>query len=259
MNLAKSLLTELAKDGVLISHQISSFNDFVQRRLQKTVNEISSIKIELPTGEELKIKLGRIRLEPPQIRESDGSVRDLQPHEARLRNLTYSSPLFIEMTPVFEGREHSTEWVEIGEIPIMVGSCLCQMSKMNAEDKIKAGEDPMDMGGDFIINGTERAIILSEEIAANRLILQKKGEEISARINSEAFGFVQRHLFYRNPDGIINAEFASLAKLPVPIIVLMKALGMESDKEVIDAINLAESDMEDVFINIYDTQITSKN
>lgn len=251
-------MNELSKDGVLISHQISSFNDFVQRRLQKTVNEISSIKIELPTGEELKIKLGRIRLESPQIRESDGSVRDLLPHESRLRNLTYASPLFLEMTPVFEGREHSTEWVEVGEIPIMVGSCLCPLSKMNSEERIQAGEDPNDFGGYFIINGTERVVILSEEIAANRLILQKKGEEVSARINSEAMGFVQRHIFYRNPDGIINAEFASLAKLPVPIVVLMKALGMESDKEVIETINVSEADMEDIFINIYDTQITSK-
>ncbi|MFH1127435.1 MAG: DNA-directed RNA polymerase subunit B'' [archaeon] len=259
MKIAKSYMDEYAKNKGLISHQIDSYNDFIQRRLQKTINEIGKIIIELPTGEELIIRLGKVSIERAQINEADGSVRAILPHEARLRNLTYSTPIFVEMTPVFEEREHDTEVVEIGEIPIMVKSILCPLSRMTDEELIEAGEDPYDLGGYFIVNGTERVIVLSEEIAPNKLILQKKGEEITSRINCEKSGYVQRHVFERSPEGIITAKFANLVKTPIPIIVLMKALGLETDKEVIESIGTKEEDIEDIYINIYDTQIANRD
>lgn len=258
-SLIKGFLNEYAARGGLIAHQIVSYNDFVARRIQKTINEISKISIELPTGEMLIIKLGKAHVEGPQIKEADGSVREILPMEARLRNLTYSSPIYVEMTPVFEEREHDTEVVEIGEIPIMVKSVLCPLSKMTREELIKAGEDPYDPGGYFIINGTERVLILSEEIAPNKLILQRRGEVITARINSEKGGYVQRHLFERKLEGTIVARFANLIKSPVPVVVLMKALGMEKDSEIIDAIAKTEDEREAVYINLYETQITSVN
>lgn len=258
MDIAKSYLEEYSKNNGFIAHQIESYNDLIHRRLQKTINDIGKITIELPTGEELVIKLGKISIERAQINEADGSVKAIYPQEARLRNLTYSTPIFVEMTPIFEEREHDTEIVEIGEIPIMVKSDLCPLSKMTAEELIKAGEDPEDFGGYFIVNGTERAIVLSEEIAPNKLILQKKGEEITARINCEKSGYVQRHVFERIPEGIITAKFANLVKTPIPIIVLMKALGLETDKEVIEAIGTSEEDIEDIYINIYDTPIANR-
>ena len=258
MDIAKSYLEEYSKNKGFIAHQIDSYNDFIERRLQKTVDEISKITIELPTGEELIIKLGKVSIERAQINEADGSVRAIHPSETRLRNLTYSTPIFVEMTPVFEEREHDTETVEIGELPIMVKSCLCPLSKMTKSELINAGEDPDDLGGYFIVNGTERVIVLSEEIAPNKLILQKKAEEITARINCEKSGYIQRHVFERCPEGIITAKFANLVKTPIPIIVLMKALGLETDKEVIEAIGTQEEDIEDVYINIYDTQIANR-
>ncbi len=258
MEIVKSFVDEMAQNKKFVAHQIESYNDFVKRRLQETVNDIGKITIELPTGEELYIKLGKISLGSPQTREADGSVREILPLEARIRNITYSSPLFVEMTPVFEGREHSTEEVEIGEIPIMAQSALCKLSRMTRGELIDAGEDPNDSGGYFIINGTERVLILSEEIAPNRLILQKDADEITARLDAEKGGYTQRHAFRRTPEGIIDVGFASLSSNPVPIVVLLKALGFESDKEVLDAITDKEDEMEDVFINLYDARLNNK-
>lgn len=256
--LARSFLEYYADAGGLVAHHIDSFNDFIHRRIQKTVNEIGKITVELPTGEVLVIKLGRAHIEKPQIREADGSVREVLPMEARLRNLTYAAPLFVEMTPVFEEREHDTEVVEIGEVPVMVKSDLCPLSKMSREELIAAGEDSDDPGGYFIINGTERVLILSEEIAPNKLILQRRNGQIVARINSERAGYVQRHIFERRADGVVNARFANLIKAPVPVVVLMKALGMAKDADIIDAVAKTPYEKGAVFINIYENQITSQ-
>ncbi|NOR85823.1 DNA-directed RNA polymerase subunit B'' [archaeon] len=259
MDVVKSFLEEMLDNGAFVAHQIESYNDFVQRKLQETVNDIGKITIELPTGEELYIKLGKISLGSPQVREADGSVREITPQEARLRNLTYASPLFIEMTPVFENREHNAEEVEIGEIPIMVSSVLCKTSRMTKEERIASGEDFNDAGGYFIVNGTERVLILSEEIASNKLILQKDADKVTARFDASRGGYTQRHIFERTPESMLEIGFASLATNPVPVVVLMKALGLESDKEVLDAITDKEDEMEDVFINLYETSINNKD
>ena len=70
-------------------------------------------------------------------------------------------------------------------MPIMVRSERCNLhakhiagdrvlSPTSAEDKVtcellrKKGEDPLDPGGYFIINGTERVLISMEDLAPNR-------------------------------------------------------------------------------------------
>jgi DNA-directed RNA polymerase II subunit RPB2 len=53
-----------------------------------------------------EIKFGQIYLSRPTVTEADGTVVPVFPQEARLRNLTYSAPLYIEMKKrVLIGRE----------------------------------------------------------------------------------------------------------------------------------------------------------
>jgi DNA-directed RNA polymerase beta subunit len=53
-------------------------------------------------------------------------------------------------------------------MPVMVKSKICPLSNMSQQELMEAGEDPDDPGGYFIINGTERILVLVEEIAQNR-------------------------------------------------------------------------------------------
>ena len=257
MSLGRSYLRYLLQERGLVKHQLDSYNEFVTKRLQKIIEEIDKIPIELPTGEELYIKLGKVMVGEPQIRESGGNIEPILPHEARMRNLTYAAPVFVEMTHVFEDVEYGTEVVEIGEIPVMVKSVLCPLSKMSRDELIKAGEDPDDPGGYFIINGTERVVILSEEVASNRLILQKKRDEYYARINSERRGFIQKHIFERRQDGILTTRLTGVQQ-PVPMVVIMKALGLESDKEIIDEVGASDDEIESVYLNIYGVEVASR-
>jgi DNA-directed RNA polymerase beta subunit len=89
--------------------------------------------------------------------------------EARIRNLTYYAPLWLEMTPVElnEGVEipGETANVYIGRLPVMLKSNKCLLAQMSSQELVEIGEDPSDPGGYFIINGSERVLVTQEDLA----------------------------------------------------------------------------------------------
>jgi len=255
-----TLLDTFTKEKGLVRFQIDSYNDFVTRRIPKVLSEIGTIKPEVPELGEFKIKLGEFKIGEPQVKEADGSVRPILPLEARIRNLTYSAPMFIEMTPVLNNIESDTIVVNFGDLPVMVKSKICPLSTMSKQELIENGEDPEDAGGYFIINGTERILVLVEEIASNRIITAKVGSgNITdiARIHSEKDGYIQRHLLERKADGSITISFANVNKLPVAI--LLKALGLESDKNLVNTISLDPQIQEEFYANLYEIDVGTKH
>ena len=88
-------------------HNIKSFNKFIKYGMQRVVDEVGEIVPDiLPIGvRDLKIKLGKIWVEKPMIKEADGSRRKIYPMEARMRNLTYEAPILLEMSIVQGGEE----------------------------------------------------------------------------------------------------------------------------------------------------------
>ena len=237
----------------LVKHQIESYNRFVEERIQAILNEVGSIEPELPDGEDLVIKIVNVDIKRPKIHEADGSVREITPREARMRDLTYSSEIKVEMTPIFEGVKQDTEEVTIGEIPVMVGSDLCWTSEWDEEEMRAHGEDPEDPGGYFLINGAEKTLIAMEELANNKPVYQQDGEEEKCRINSENEGYVQRHVLRRDED-IVNISFANVKKTPA--IALVRALGFETDKEIVESIG--EEYSSDVYLNLYEVDASNQ-
>ncbi len=248
----KELLHSFKKSVGFVDHQIKSFNEFVDFRLQKIIDEIGEIQLETPELAEFKIKLGKVRLPTPSVKEADGAVRGITPMEARVRDLTYGSPIFVEMIPVINGVEQEMQEVKLGDLPIMLKSKLCVLNDKDENELAELGEDHNDPGGYFIINGTERVIVLVEEVLSNSPIIEIKNEIETARINSEAAGFVQRHLIERK-GGIITISFANLKKLP--IVVLLRALGMKIDKEIIENISADRMAMQEIYFNLYEFDV----
>lgn len=93
----------------LVSQQLDSFDEFVSSTMQELIAENSLITLDqnLPQSEDdpdspvlrrYEIKFGSVLLSRPSMTEGDGGALQLYPQEARLRNLTYSSPMFVEMT-----------------------------------------------------------------------------------------------------------------------------------------------------------------
>jgi DNA-directed RNA polymerase subunit B len=250
-----SLLDKFAREKGFVRYQIDSYNDFITRRIPKVLSEIKEIKPEVPELGELKIKLGEFKIGEPRVREADGSERPILPMEARIRNLTYASPMYVEMTPILNGVESESAMIHFGDMPTMVKSKICPLSRMSTQELIEAGEDPDDPGGYFIINGTERILVLVEEIAPNRVICERVdsgGITEIARIHSEKEGYVQRHLIERRRDGIFTISFANIMKLP--IVTILKALGLEKDRDIILAVSDDPEIQEEFQINLFESE-----
>ena len=156
----------------LAEHHFRSFNAFLDRGMQEVVDEKATIETDIgdKEGEEpVFVELGDIRIVTPRVREADGSEELLYPQEARLRNITYSAPVFMEMAVVKGGEEEEERVVDqtetkIGRMPIMVGSRKCNIANFTREELIDIGEDPADPGGYFIVNGSERVLMTSEDL-----------------------------------------------------------------------------------------------
>ena len=127
--------------------------------------------IETPTRYQLKFE--QIYLARPTHWEQDGSASPLMPNEARLRNLTYSAPLYVDVlkSEWRDGeerpRESKHEKLFLGKIPIMLRSQFCLLSGLNDHELTELNECPLDPGAYFIINGSEKVLIAQEKMGTN--------------------------------------------------------------------------------------------
>jgi len=179
-----------------------------------------------------------LRIGPPSVKEADGSRRAIFPREARLRNLTYSAPLFLELIPVVDDIEEESVEAYVGELPVMLKSNICPLSRMTNEELIELGEDELDPGGYFIINGTEKVIVSIEDLAPNRVLLERNEKTFMdvAKVFSTRRGFRALVSVQRKKDGSLNVEFPSVPG-KIPLIILLRALGMETDKQIISSVS----------------------
>ncbi len=223
------LLESFLASTSLVQHQIDSYNRFVEQDLQKIIDQQSVIE---PSVEGFSLKLGKIRLERPSIIESDSSRRNLLPNEARLRNLTYAAPIFLEFVPVIKDVAKVSSYGEvfIGELPVMIRSNLCYEKTMTKTQLLENGEDPEDPGGYFIVKGTERTLIGLEDLAPNRIITtnKKTGNMVVSQVFSTAPGLPRvRTVVSRNQHGIFAVEFPTLHN-GIDLVMITRALGLQS-------------------------------
>jgi DNA-directed RNA polymerase subunit B" len=233
----------------LAEHHYRSFNAFLNRGMQEVVDEKETIDTDIgdKEGEEpVHVELGDVRVVTPRVREADGSEELLYPQEARLRNITYSAPVFMEMDIVKgdpeegEDRVVDTTETKVGRMPIMVGSDKCNIAGFDDEELIEIGEDPADPGGYFIVNGSERVLMTSEDLAPNKILAEydtKYGDEIQvAKTFSQRRGYRALVLVERTRDGLLEVSFPSVSG-SVNFVTLVRALGLESDEEIVHRVS----------------------
>ena len=232
----------------LADHHFRSFNAFLERGMQEVVTEKERIETEIGDKEDEEpvwVELGDVRVVTPRVREADGSEELLYPQEARLRNITYAAPVFMEMTIKRGGEEEPIEVLDttetkVGRMPIMVGSQKCNIHGFTDEELIEIGEDPADPGGYFIINGSERVLMTSEDLAPNKILAEydeKYGDEIQvAKTFSQRRGYRALVLVERNREGLLEVSFPSISG-SIDFVTLVRALGLESDEEIVHRVS----------------------
>ncbi len=253
MNNEKLLIKKYFEERSFVEADLESFNHFIETELQSIIEENKEIEPTIipPNVEDFKIRFDKITVQKPEITEADGSKRPIYPIEARLRKISYAAPMHIEVSAHINGVQRESFKTQIGTLPIMLKSKYCHLHKMSKEDLIKHGEDPDDPGGYFIINGTEKAIVKIEDLASNKFMIEKQITGISeyvGKVFSERGSYKIPHQMEKLKDGIIYLSFTRVKR--VPVVALIKALGMLKDEEIMKTMDLGEDS--EVFINLYE-------
>ncbi|XP_051121489.1 DNA-directed RNA polymerase III subunit 2 isoform X2 [Andrographis paniculata] len=167
----------------------------------------------------------------------NGVNEKLTPHKCRLYDLTYTAPILVNIE-YSTGKSNAIQKksdIIIGRMPIMLRSSSCILHGKDEEELARLGECPLDPGGYFIIKGTEKVILIQEQLSKNRIIIDtdKKGF-VQASVTSSTEVTKSKTVIKMEKDRIylyLN-QFTS----KVPIMAVLKAMNMENDQEVIQMI-----------------------
>ncbi|MBI2147393.1 DNA-directed RNA polymerase subunit B'' [Candidatus Woesearchaeota archaeon] len=253
-NYSHLLMKKHFEENSLVSSDIESFNNFVDLELQRIIEENKEVEPTIipHNVDEFKIRFDKIWLEKPTITEADGSKKNIYPVEARLRKITYSAPCFIEVSAHINGVQRELFTTQVGNIPIMLKSKYCHLRGFNRDELIEKGEDPDDPGGYFIINGTEKVLIDVEDLASNTMLIERDDTAAgkhSGRLFSEKGSFKIPHTIEKLKDGMFYISFTRVKQ--IPIIVILKALGLTKDEEIMKFVSATEK-YDDLIINLFE-------
>lgn len=231
----------LKREGIARQH-LNSFDEFLELGLQSIINEVGQIEIE-NSEYPYKIQLGKVKLQQPRMMELDGSITHITPAEARLRNVSYSAPVMMEASVVEDGKILESRFVHIGDVPVMAKSNACILRNFSTQKLIEHGEDPNDPGGYFIINGSERVIVGLEDLSYNKIIVDRETVSgnivFKAKVYSSIVGYRAKLELVMKNDGLIVARIPG-SPVDIPVVTLMRALGLESDREIAGAVSLVD-------------------
>ena len=245
------LINSYFKEKRFVDSNIRSFNNFIETGLQEVIEENKEAEPAIiPHNiEKFKIRFGRITVGKPEITEADGSKRPIYPIEARLRKISYSAPIYLEISTYVNEVQRENFVSEVGKIPIMLRSKFCHLNGLSREELIKRGEDATDPGGYFIINGTEKVIVTVEDLAGNNFIVEEDTSGFSGRYFASKGSYKIPHTFERKKDGIYYLTFTRVKSMP--LVVILKALGLVKDEEIMKAIS-TERNYEEVILNLFE-------
>uniref|UniRef100_A0A7S4QHG4 DNA-directed RNA polymerase subunit beta n=1 Tax=Ditylum brightwellii TaxID=49249 RepID=A0A7S4QHG4_9STRA len=237
--------------------------------------------VNAPTKKVFEIQFGQVYLSKPTTVEKDGMVTNMFPHEARLRNLTYSAPLYVDITmneynarqeanvndPTEDlGEPISTEDARkefLGYVPIMLRSLFCVLSDKDDAQLSDLGECIYDQGGYFVINGSEKVIVAQERMSNNHVYAFKKKQpskfswvietrsqvENSTRPTSTLY--IQ--MYHKGGKGAIEGNqirsTLPYIRTDIPVVIIFRALGYVADRDIIEHVvyDLTDGEMMDLF------------
>lgn len=261
--------------NVLAHNQIDSYNDFVDNIIPGLIQNHNPIEIGHPRHWDpvnrrfqylYQVEFdGQPYMSRPQINEGSGSIKNLHPSEARYRNLSYSAHMYLDVTHrilEWRGNEYviaenidTHEKLEKKEtripfkLPAMVHSKYCYLHGLEAESLKQMGECPFDVGGYFVINGSEKVIIPQERPVDNKVLCFKQKESGSKYDNVVEIRSTKDQRFYPvrvNSIGLTHARegeadqylrinFPYLSK-DIPLMITFRALGIVTEKEIMEMI-----------------------
>ena len=229
-----------------VRHQIESFNNFLQHVLPHIIQESGEIRVK--SGEEEHVvslcNMGIIR---PTTTDVDGIERDLMPHLARLRGLSYSASITVDVVHDIRRDDAVVERrlfreVSLCRLPVMLGSIAC-----HTQHRENRHECRLDQGGYFVVSGCEKVMVAQEKLHNNvpyifpvrkpsRFALQceiRSCHERKLRSTSSLYLYITSTKKGSTPEMVASLPFLNMY---VPMLALFRLLGVETRQGAMDAI-----------------------
>ena len=274
----------------LVNHHLESYNDFFNGGINRILNENNPIRFIEREDEsepdsqrnECMLYLGgkdgsKIYLGKPIIYD-DNHSHFMYPNDARLRNMTYGTTVHydvdVDFIYYYNGakieKTITLEKIFLGRFPIMLQSNLCILGGLEREARFNMGECRNDYGGYFIIDGKEKIVIPQEKFADNMLyIRQNKDDDIysnSAEIRSvsedtsKPIRTTAVKIVAPSPSFTNNQIVVAIPNVrkPIPLFIVMRALGIISDKDIIKTCIL-DLDKNNSYIDLFIPSVHDAN
>jgi DNA-directed RNA polymerase II subunit RPB2 len=252
-------------------HHIDSYDQFLKTDLISTLKAMNPFIILKDIIDEtrnlykykIEIFIGgvngdRLEIGTPTVNLQNGKdIRLLFPNEARLRNLTYAASVYADIDvhitytadktiPTSTPEIVNLTGIELFKIPIMLHSSYCILHNKPKEFLRIAGECTQDNGGYFVVDGSEKILVTQQEQAFNTLYISKQKSSTKpnylyatiACLNQQsrttkrvAFGISRK-----TEDHNCIVVSLPMVRKAVPLFILFRALGFQTDKEIIQCI-----------------------
>lgn len=256
----------------VVEHHLSSFNQFVLEDIPRIVRERNPVvfmrdPLEKDTNyNQLHIYFGgrdgtRIRYESPA----------LFPNEARLNDKTYSFGLYADISIEYiipsRGKEEKTQFdlgeVFLGNLPAMLQSKMCVLGGMPRDARFAMGECRNDPGGYFIVDGGEKVVMPQETRANNMLYVRDVHDDkytytVEVRSESEHASKMARKTMLGIVTDVASMKRGQIVvsipnvRHPIPLFIVMRALGIISDRSIIEFCTLGDKLHDHFLASVHD-------
>eukprot|EP01041_Mallomonas_annulata_P009010 gene9010-18650_t len=224
------LLPHFLRMRGLMRQHIDSFDNFLNVEIKNIVAARSNQEVRSDADPKFFLRYTDIYVGEPNVEEESFVTSNVTPFQCRLRDCTYSAPIFVNVRYTRQRQIVTRNGVQIGRMPIMLRSEKCVLRNKSDEQLANLKECAYDPGGYFIIRGTEKVLLMQEQLSKNN---------VAAQITSST------HDRNAGKDVKVYLKHNSLGD-DIPIVVILKAMGLESDQEIVQLVG-AEEEMTDLF------------
>mmetsp|Transcript_10383 Transcript_10383/g.31241 ORF Transcript_10383/g.31241 Transcript_10383/m.31241 type:complete len:1166 (-) Transcript_10383:34-3531(-) len=222
----------------LVKQHLDSYNYFINHEIKKIVH--ANERVTCDTDPNFYLRFLNIYVGRPSI-EEEMVATDITPQQCRLRDITYAAPITVDIEytrgkeiVVKKGRNGQGA-VCIGRMPLMLRCDRCVLYKKSEAQLARLGECPLDPGGYFVIRGTEKVILIQEQLSKNRIIIDLDSHgEVCASVTSSTHERKSKTNIAMSKAKVFLRHNAF--QDDVNIVVVMKAMGAESDQEIIQMV-----------------------
>ncbi|EUD64425.1 DNA-directed RNA polymerase III subunit RPC2 [Plasmodium inui San Antonio 1] len=244
------LLPAYLKVKGLVKQHIESYNYFIKQEIKTIMNATTNKILKSDIDEHFYVEFLDIFVGRPSVEENMIET-NLTPQICRQRDLTYSAPIYVDVEYVKGSNIIRKNNVEIGRLPVMLRSDICILNNKTEEELMKLGECPYDPGGYFIVKGTERVLLMQEQLSKNRIIVEMDiKHNICATITSTTAESKSRCVIVYKNNKLYLKHNSFIEDIGVCII--LRAMGYESDQEIFQMIGSHRNYHNGILLSLYE-------